>query len=152
MLPRAVTGYGVASIVGIGREAFVSALRAPELPDSGGARKLATIDLAKYPNARAFEVPDFDASRYLGAKGLRTLDRLTKLAVVAARLALADSGLKRENEFVALSPERVGIATAPLQAAAMKAAKAELGAGGEKDKGKKKGPKAGQGEHAGASS
>ncbi len=114
MLPRAVTGYGVTSIVGIGREAFVAALRAPDLPDvgplgAGGARRLVTVDLTKYPNARAFEVPEFDAARYLGAKGLRTLDRLTKLAVVAARLALADSGLKRDNAFVALSPERVGI-------------------------------------------
>jgi hypothetical protein len=33
-------------------------------------------------------VPDFDPSRYLGDKGLRSLDRLTKLLVVAARLAL----------------------------------------------------------------
>jgi 3-oxoacyl-[acyl-carrier-protein] synthase II len=109
MLPRAITGYGVTSTVGIGREAFLAALRSPHPLEPEKDRKLATLDVAKYPNARAFEVPGFDASKYLGDKGLRTLDRLTKLAVVAARLALADSGLKKDNQFVALSQERVGI-------------------------------------------
>lgn len=110
MLPRAVTGYGVASTVGIGRETFLAALREPKALVPDPSRKLSTLDLSKYPNARAFEVPGFDATKYLGDKGLRTLDRLTKLSIVAARLALADSGLKKDNVFAALSPERVGIA------------------------------------------
>ncbi len=109
MLPRAVTGVGVTSTVGVGWPAFVEALRAPQPLTATGPRALTTIDLAKYPNARAFEVPDFDAARTLGPKGLRTLDRLTKLAVVAARLGLAEAALKRDNAFVALSPERVGV-------------------------------------------
>lgn len=109
MLPRPITGYGITSAVGIGREAFLSALRSPGALEPAPGRKLATLDLAKYPDARAFEVPDFDPSRYLGAKGLRTLDRLTKLAIVAARLALADAGLKKNNLFTSLDPTRVGI-------------------------------------------
>ena len=39
----------------------------------------------------------FDAAKYLGDKGLRSLDRLTKLLVVAARLALHDCGLKKDG-------------------------------------------------------
>lgn len=109
MLPRAVTGYGLTSTLGIGREAFVESLRSPRRLEPEEGRKLTTIDLTKYPNARAFEVPHFEPQKYLGDKGLRTLDRLTKLAVVAARLALADAGLKKDNKFVALSEERVGI-------------------------------------------
>jgi len=109
MLPRAITGYGLASPLGIGREAFVEAMRTAGPLEPAPGRKLTTVDLTKYPNARAFEVPSFEPQRYLGDKGLRTLDRLTKLAVVAARLALADAGIKRDNKFVALSEERVGI-------------------------------------------
>jgi 3-oxoacyl-(acyl-carrier-protein) synthase len=54
-------------------------------------------------------VQGFDASKYLGDKGLRTLDRLTKLMVVAARLGLIDAGIKKDGEFVHSSPLRAGI-------------------------------------------
>ena len=63
--PDSVTGFGVASTLGVGRDAFLGALR-------NGAR-------APFSGGKA-EVPDFDAARYLGEKGLRSLDRLTKLA------------------------------------------------------------------------
>src|ERR1019366_3062759 len=43
------------------------------------------------------EVPGFDPTKYLGDKGLRSLDRLTKLLVVSSRLALHEAGLKREG-------------------------------------------------------
>ena len=48
----------------------------------------------------AAEVRDFDPTRWLGDKGLRSLDRLTKLVVVACRLAAHDAGLKRDGAFV----------------------------------------------------
>jgi 3-oxoacyl-(acyl-carrier-protein) synthase len=112
MLPRAITGYGVTSTLGIGREAFAEALRTPTALEPSDGRKLTTIDLAKYPNARAFEVPGFEPQKYLGDKGLRTLDRLTKLAVVAARLALLDAGLKQDGKLVVHPEERVGIVCA----------------------------------------
>jgi 3-oxoacyl-[acyl-carrier-protein] synthase II len=54
-------------------------------------------------------VPGFDATKYLGDKGLRTLDRLTKLLVVAARLCLHDAGIKKDNLWVQLTPESVGV-------------------------------------------
>ncbi|HQY62250.1 MAG: hypothetical protein IPF92_24160 [Myxococcales bacterium] len=109
MLPRAVTGVGITSTVGVGWSAFVEAMRSAQPLTGAGPRALTTIDPTKYPGARAFEVPDFDAARTLGPKGLRTLDRLTKLAVVAARLGLAEAALKRDNAFIALSAERVGV-------------------------------------------
>jgi 3-oxoacyl-[acyl-carrier-protein] synthase II len=92
--PRAITGLGVVSPIGIGRKAFFDALAAGTRPTSKDGQ---------------LEVPDFDATKYLGDKGLRALDRLTKLLVVAARLALHDAGLKRDGAWVALSPEQVGI-------------------------------------------
>ncbi len=53
---------------------------------------------------------DFDASKFLGDKGLRSLDRLTKLLVVATRLGANDAGLKKDNAFVPpATAERVGV-------------------------------------------
>lgn len=94
MTPRFITGLGVCSTVGIGREAFFAAMRKPVL--IANEQSMA-------------EVPDFDATKWLGDKGLRTLDRLTKLMIVAARLAAFDAGLKKDNQFVQFSPERVGM-------------------------------------------
>jgi 3-oxoacyl-(acyl-carrier-protein) synthase len=108
VIPRAITGLGVLSAIGIGREAFVGALREGSAPN----RHVTVLDPASYgePLLPALvEVPAFDATQFLGDKGLRSLDRQTKLLVVAARLALADSGLKKDGAFVALGPERVGL-------------------------------------------
>ncbi len=109
MTPRLVTGLGIACALGTGTEAFfgglASAKRLSALPPSA----IRSFDVSKYPDARIVEVPEFDATKYLGDKGLRTLDRLTKLLVVAARLCLHDAGIKKDNLWVALAPERVGV-------------------------------------------
>ena len=109
MTPRLVTGLGIACALGTGAEAFfrglVDAKRLSALPSSA----VTSFDVSKYPDARIVEVPEFDATKYLGDKGLRTLDRLTKLLVVAARLCLHDAGIKKDNLWVALTPERVGV-------------------------------------------
>ena len=68
-----------------------------------------SFDASAYPRARVAEVPSFDPTKYLGDKGLRSLDRLTKLLVVAARLALNDAGLKKDGAWTSGSPEGVGI-------------------------------------------
>jgi 3-oxoacyl-(acyl-carrier-protein) synthase len=112
--PRAVTGFGVASALGVGRDAFLAAY-----PDGGRAssddRPVETFDVSPYASntgARVAEVPDFDATKHLGDKGLRSLDRLAKLLVVASRLALHDAGLKREGIWSPAPlpwPERLGV-------------------------------------------
>jgi 3-oxoacyl-(acyl-carrier-protein) synthase len=68
-----------------------------------------SFDATRCPSARVAEVRGFDPKRYLGDKGHRSLDRLTKLLVVASKLALEDAGIKKDGAFVALSPERVGL-------------------------------------------
>jgi 3-oxoacyl-(acyl-carrier-protein) synthase len=103
MTPRVVTGIGVLSPVGIGRAAFFEGLRAGVL----GAGPPTTFDPTKYGGSPVVaEIPGFDAAKFLGEKGLRTLDRLTKLMVVAARLALEDAGLKKDGAWSPAPPLR----------------------------------------------
>jgi 3-oxoacyl-(acyl-carrier-protein) synthase len=94
--PRAVTGIGVASPLGTGRQAFLEAMHA-------GARAT--------PQGGRVEVPGFDAATqaHLGDKGLRSLDRLTKLLLIATRLALHDAKLKTDGTWSGFSGEQVGL-------------------------------------------
>jgi len=107
--PLALTGLGIVSAIGIGREAFFRAMHAPLPLAKQPARAVETLDATRYPDARVAEVPTFDPAKYLGDKGLRSLDRLTKLLVVAARLAIHDAGFKKDGAYVSSSPERVGL-------------------------------------------
>jgi 3-oxoacyl-(acyl-carrier-protein) synthase len=95
--PRAVTGVGVVSALGVGREVFFASLRAGARAPQGA--HVESFDASKYENARVAEVPAFDAAQYLGARGMRTLDRLSKLLVVATRQCLHDAALKTAGEW-----------------------------------------------------
>ena len=109
MKPRAVTGLGVVSTLGVGRDAFFRAMQAPVLLAEAPRLPVETFDGSKYDGVNVAEVRGFDPTKYLGDKGLRTLDRLTKLLVVAARFAMHDAGFKKDNQYVQSSPERVGV-------------------------------------------
>ncbi len=96
MKPRAITGIGVASPLGTGRRAFLEAMHTSARATPAGGR---------------VEVPGFDAATqaHLGDKGLRSLDRLTKLLLVATRLALHDAKLKADGAWNGVSGEQVGL-------------------------------------------
>ncbi len=110
MRPLAVTGLGVVSPLGVGWEAFVSGLwrdaRDPFSPTTS------LFDLAPYGGARVAEVQGFDAAKYVGDKGLRNNDRLTRLLLVAARLGLEHAGLKSKGAWAAYGPDDVGVVAA----------------------------------------
>lgn len=115
MTSCAITGIGVASALGVGQSEHFSAFRgeprtlSPDELESPRAASIKSFDASKYTDPPLLEVPNFDATKYLGDKGLRTLDRLTKLLVVTARLALHDAGLKKDNAWTSLSPVQVGV-------------------------------------------
>jgi 3-oxoacyl-(acyl-carrier-protein) synthase len=110
MTPRAITGVGIACALGVGAEAFFRAMReGPKPLSERGREPIASFDATKYDAAPIVEVPGFDPTKYLGDKGLRTLDRLTKLLVVAARLCLHDAGFKKDGQWAQSGPERVGV-------------------------------------------
>jgi 3-oxoacyl-[acyl-carrier-protein] synthase II len=114
--PIAITGAGITSALGIGAlsrngdalrdgGALAGLASAPSTAPSA----VASFDASRYDSPPIVEVPDFDPKRYLGDKGLRTLDRLTKLLVVTARLCLHDAGLKRDGEWIGGTAERTGV-------------------------------------------
>ena len=105
MKPRAVTGLGVASALGTSVDETFHALGV--VPAPSATPPIASFDATKYGKPPVVEVPGFDPTKFLGDKGLRTLDRLTKLLIVAARLSLHHAGLKKDGQWAALAPERV---------------------------------------------
>ena len=69
-----------------------------------GVRRLPSIGLAGLAFAHR-RVGDFDGARHFDPPRLRMLDRVSQLALVAARQAIADSGLN----FAAENRERCGV-------------------------------------------
>lgn len=83
-----ITGIGIISPLGIGRNAFSDAL----MMDTSGIKDISLFDTAEYKTKKAGEVTGFDPIVYLGNKGLRTLDRSIRLVESATKLALDDAG------------------------------------------------------------
>lgn len=106
-----VRGGAVLTAYGIGKEPLARALRENTKLRTQTLADSSIVDKAKFPGLLAYDVPDFTPEATLGDKGLRTLDRLTKLLVVTARYALADAGLKDGGTFVGVQPEDIGICT-----------------------------------------
>ncbi len=84
-----LSGIGVISSIGIGRDKYWEALCRGET----GFRKITLFDTASFHVHSAGEITDFDPVLFLGKKGLRELDRSTRLICSAAKLALDDSRL-----------------------------------------------------------
>ena len=108
----AITGLGVVSGLGVGREAFHAALA-----DVDGAIEASfrgsSDALEAFPDANTAEVWDWDAKAWLGKRGHRNNDRITKYLITAARHALIDAGIKDdEGIFLRYAPERVGVCSA----------------------------------------
>ena len=101
-----VTGAGVVSAIGSGREAFWEALVA----GTNGARRL---ELDGFGALTACLAPDDEgAEELVGRREVRRMDRAARLAVVAAAQALADAGAP------ALDPLRTGAVIANVHGGA----------------------------------
>ena len=102
MLKRiAVTGIGVVSALGIGKEAFGKALFAGE----SGIGAIASFDTSRYPGRLAGEVKDFSPRQYIAPKTLRRMDRLSQMGVASACMALEDAGIQVDDA----NRDRIGI-------------------------------------------
>jgi 3-oxoacyl-[acyl-carrier-protein] synthase II len=98
----AVTGIGVVSPLGEGRERFWSALLAGE----SGIAPATSLDTSRFKVRLGAEVRGFDPVPWCRRLDPAELGRASQMAVAAARMALADAGLDGE----AIDGDRVGVA------------------------------------------
>lgn len=84
-----VTGIGVLSPIAVGRKNYWEALNHGKM----GFREISLFDTSRFKVNIGGEITDFDPLRFLDKKGLRTLDRSTRLICSSAKLALDDAHL-----------------------------------------------------------
>ena len=96
-----VTGVGMITPLGIGVQESWNGL----LAGRSGIRKITHFDASNFPTQIAGEVEGFSAEDYIEPKEIKKMDRFIHLAVAAASMSLADSGLKITEE----NAERVGV-------------------------------------------
>ncbi|MEW6448023.1 MAG: beta-ketoacyl-ACP synthase II [Bacillota bacterium] len=102
MLPRVVvTGLGIISPIGTGKDAFWGAL----IRGESGVRRITRFDPTGFKTQIAAEVRDFDPEAYIDKKEARRMDRYTQFAVAATDLALKDAGIAPGT----VDPDRVGV-------------------------------------------
>ena len=84
-----ITGVGIISPVGIGKEAFWQALK----EGRSGIARITAFDPSEYSCQIAGEVKGFDPLIYMEEKEARRMGRATQFGVAAAKMALEDAGL-----------------------------------------------------------
>ncbi len=90
MLPRVViTGMGVVSPNGIGKEAFCRAV----LAGKSGVKRISRFDSSRLPVHIAGEIPEFDELAWVDARERKHVSRVVPLCLAATSEAVADSGL-----------------------------------------------------------
>jgi 3-oxoacyl-[acyl-carrier-protein] synthase II len=104
-----ITGIGVVSPNGIGRDAYATALR----EGRSGISALAGMDTTGLRSSVGGQVRDFDPTSVMDASELRRVPRMVPLALCAAREAMEQSGLTRwieSGEDVIDRQRQVGVA------------------------------------------
>src|ERR1051325_10335175 len=88
-----ITGLGVLSPNGIGKQAFCRAL----LDGKSGVGRITRFDASDLPVQIAGEVRDFDESKWIDAHERKHVSRSVPMAFAASAEALADAGLEPET-------------------------------------------------------
>ncbi|MTI47694.1 beta-ketoacyl-ACP synthase II [Sporosalibacterium faouarense] len=88
-----VTGIGIISPVGIGKDNFWSSIK----EGKSGIGPITRFDTEGFPTKVAGEVKDFNVTDYIDKKEAKRMDRFTHYAVAASKLAVEDSKLDLEN-------------------------------------------------------
>ncbi|HUR92186.1 MAG TPA: beta-ketoacyl-ACP synthase II [Gemmatimonadaceae bacterium] len=96
----AITGIGAITPIGTSRAGLLGGLRAGR----SAVRSVTRFDPSPFRSRNAAEVTDYTATDHLDSKRARRLDRFAQFAVVTARMALEDAGIRMESE----DRERVG--------------------------------------------
>lgn len=84
-----ITGLGVVSPIGIGKDVFWQSL----IAGKNGVDRISLFDPSAFSSQIAAEVKGFDPSLYMDKKEARRLVRFIQFAIGASRLAVEDAGL-----------------------------------------------------------
>ncbi len=84
-----VTGIGVITSIGIGKDAFWNGL----LAGQNGISRITLFDPSDFRSQMAGEVKGFNAEDWVDRKQAKRMERFTHFALVAADLAMKDAGL-----------------------------------------------------------
>ena len=95
-----ITGLGAITPIGKNVEETWEGI----LQKKCGIDKITSFDTTKFKTTLAAEVKDYDSSKYFEAKQARRMDKSSQFAIVAAREAIEDAGITKENTDF----ERVG--------------------------------------------
>ncbi|MCB9800075.1 MAG: beta-ketoacyl-ACP synthase II [Candidatus Omnitrophica bacterium] len=96
-----ITGLGVTSSIGIGKDSFWKSLIAGQ----SGVSRIEAFDPAEFTTQFAGEIKNFDPSLFIEKKRLKRMDRTSQLAVASAKMAVEDAGLN----FSSQDPTRTGV-------------------------------------------
>ncbi|HUJ10767.1 MAG TPA: beta-ketoacyl-ACP synthase II [Verrucomicrobiae bacterium] len=83
-----ITGLGVISAAGTGEDKLWDSIRR----GTSGIRRITRFDATGFGSQIAGEVSDFDPLAYFPARRVKRLDRFAQFALVAAKMAVEDSG------------------------------------------------------------
>ncbi|MBQ9376328.1 MAG: beta-ketoacyl-ACP synthase II [Schwartzia sp.] len=96
-----LTGIGVISPIGIGRDAFWKAA----LEGKNGIERITRFDASACAAQIAGEVVDFEPTDYIDKKEVKRMDRYSQFAVAASKMAVEDAGLDLSAE----DRDRIGV-------------------------------------------
>jgi 3-oxoacyl-[acyl-carrier-protein] synthase II len=99
-----ITGIGVVSPIGIGREAFWAGVHEGRSP----VRRIDRFDPSPFRSRVAAQADAFEPLDHMDARTARQLDRFSQFGLAAGRLALEDAGLS-PGAARAPAKERVGV-------------------------------------------
>lgn len=96
-----VTGLGIISSIGIGKEEFLSSLK----EGRSGVEEIREFNTSFSPSKMGGMVRSFNPRDFMAPSKIRRLDRASQFAIAASKLALDDAGFSITNE----NSSRVGI-------------------------------------------
>jgi 3-oxoacyl-[acyl-carrier-protein] synthase II len=96
-----VTGIGIISPIGIGKEEFWQSCVAGR----SGIKPISGFEVGHLRSKLGHQVEDPDYKRYIKPANLRRMDRISRMVTASVKLAMQDAGL----EISAEDPEHVGI-------------------------------------------
>ncbi|SJZ35093.1 beta-ketoacyl-ACP synthase II [Garciella nitratireducens] len=96
-----ITGIGVVSPIGIGKEKFWNAIKLGKC----GIDTVSAFEIEEYPSKLAAEVKDFEVTDYITKKESRRMDRFSQFAMAASIMAMKDASMPLDD----INHERMGV-------------------------------------------